>query len=248
MPVATIRMIATKPVRVPYFAETVSVAALPHALPPLGSLYKANRFPPGFLGDVTTRPFRRDSLFPAVDSFEILSWKSTALALLAEAGQLREPPEFRGVAPFLLLPFAGEEAPLPEERFVADVEIALGGKRRGWEEKVSIVLLEDADDLLDLGYAGAGHSLYLCHFGSAAGDLPVGRDVAEQQKETPRDVSLFRIVLNFIPSGIGVEREGHFDSACGLVVFGLTLTSPFAPARATACFHVRISACCMSGS
>ena len=78
-----------------------------------------------FAGDVTTRPFRRDALFPAVDPFEILSWKPTALALLAEAGQLREPTEFRGVTPFLLLPFSGEEAPLPEERFVADVEIAL---------------------------------------------------------------------------------------------------------------------------
>ena len=140
--------------------------------------------------------------------------------MLAEAGQLREPAEFRGVAPFLLLPFAGEEAPLPEERFVADVEIALGGKRRGREEKVSVVLLEDADDLLDLGYAGTGDGLDLGYLGAAAGDLPVGRDVAEQQKETPRDVSLFRIVLDFVPSGVGVEREGHFDSACGLVVFG----------------------------
>src|SRR5439155_19878189 len=181
---------------------------------------KADRLFPLFVGDVTTRPFCRDSPFPAVDLFEILRWKQIALAFLAKARQLREPAEFRGVAPFLLLPFAGEEAPLPEEGFVADVEIALGGKRRGWEEKVSIVLLEDADTLLDLRQASTGDGLDLCHLGSTAGDLPVGRDVAQQQKETPGNVSLFRIVLDFVPSGVGVEREGHFDSACGLVIFG----------------------------
>src|SRR5262249_3494118 len=148
----------------------------------LASFEEGNREIEVFVGDVTTRPFRRNLLFPAGYAFEIFGrQQNDVFAWRAEAGQLREPAEFRGVAPFLLLPFDGEETPLPEERFVADIKIALGGKRRGGEEKVSVVLLKDAYHLLDLRYGGAGHSLHLCHFWPTAGDLPVGRDVAQQE-------------------------------------------------------------------
>ena len=104
---------------------------------------------------------------------------------------------------------------MPQYGLMTDVEVGIRGETlvEGWKEIIAVVGLKFPHDLFYLTDSCARDGHDFTNLRASAGNLPVGRYIAEWQKETAGKLRFLRVTFDFIPHPVRVLGQGFFDAA-----------------------------------
>src|SRR6516164_5344378 len=96
---------------------------------------------------------------------------------------------------------------------MTDVDVGIRGETLvgGWKEKIAIVRLKFPHDFFYLANSCARNGHDFADLWTSTGDLPFGRYIAKQQKETAGKFRFLRVTFDFIPRLFRIRGQGFLD-------------------------------------